>query len=302
MNGKNIRFQHLKINKEKNSKFEIEGEIIDTVQQSKDFSMKSVDSEPMKFCPECNGMMIPTENGILRCNSCGYGTDGSKRRISKPYYYYNHEPEIKNGSLYTDDQKRIIKRLNAFDDQTFDYFCSYLNIPNTLNKDEIIENLFSERSERFINDAITQALDRKFEITKENNLKNRLANLEEDVFNILVDNLNVSTGKNKEQQIEDIISGRQIYQVENEIEKARKPKSIKKAYDKRNNAEKRREAFKEELLKLDSSVLEQLFIEYDLTSSSMSENKKLDILARNYTFKDVRKEYKRIKRDMELND
>jgi len=298
MNGKNIRFQHLKIKDQKDSKSEINGEIVGAIDQSKDYAIKTFESEPMKFCPECNGMMIPAENGVLRCNSCGYGEDGSKRRISKPYYYYDHEPEIKNGSLYTDDQKMIIKKLNAFDDQTFDYFCSYLNIPNTLNKDEIIENLFSERSERFINDAITQALDKKFEITKENNLKNRLADLEEDVFNILVDNLNVSTGKTKEQQIEDIISGRQIYQVENEIEKARKPKSIKKAFGKKSNAEKRREAFKEELLKLDSSVLEQLFIEYDLTSSSMSENKKLDILARNYAYKDVRKVYKRIKRDM----
>lgn len=298
MNGKNIRFQHLKIKDQKDSKSEINGKIVGAVDQNKDYAIKTSESEPMKFCPKCNGMMLPSENGDLRCNSCGYGFDGSQRKISKPYYYYNHEPEIRQGTNLTEDQKRIVKILNEFDDQSFDIFCSTLNISNTDNKDEVIDNIFSNRSEIFIDSAIKRTLEKKIEIANENKLKNKLCELDIDVFNQLVTNLRISQSKTKDQQIEDMFGRYYIYQIENEITKAKKDVRIHEKQMKKNHVEKLREDFKEELLGLDSRVLEKLFLQYDLTSPSLDKERKMDILVRHNSFKRLRKDYKKIKLDM----
>ena len=298
MNGKNIRFQHLKIKNQKDSKSEIKGEIVAVVDQSKDYTIKTSESEPMKFCPECNGMMVPTEDGDLRCNRCGYGFDGKRRHVSKPYYYYNHESKIEYATPFTEDQKRIIRILNDFDKLTFDCFCSYLGISNSEDKKEIIENLFSDRSEKYISTAIDHAIDRKVEIAKENQLKKNLRKLDDDVFNTIVSNLNISTSKTRDEQIDDMIENYYIYQVENAIDRAKKT-TVRKERNKRlDHVEKRRADFKEELLGLDSRVLEQLFIKYAIYSNSMNIERKLDILVRNYSFKEIRKTYKKIKKEL----
>jgi hypothetical protein len=52
------------------------------------------------------------------------------------------------------------------------------------------------------------------------------------------------------------------------------------------------------LLGLDSRVLEQLFIKYAIYSNSMNIERKLDILVRNYSFKEIRKTYKKIKKEL----
>ena len=86
----------------------------------------------------------------------------------------------------------------------------------------------------------------------------------------------------------------------NEIKEKKKLRYMIEEENKQNRIRLRRENFKNELLRLDSKVLEQLFREYGITSNRITNAHKIDLLTRNFNFKDMRKKYKRIQREFKI--
>ena len=124
--------------------------------------------------------------------------------------------------------------------------------------------------------------------------------------------MNISGHKTKDQKIDVIVRKYDIGIIRIEVEKAKKIKSINEIKEKKklrymieeenkqNRIRLRRENFKNELLRLDSKVLEQLFREYGITSNRITNAQKIDLLTRNFNFKDMRKKYKRIQREFKI--
>ena len=117
-------------------------------------------SEPMVFCPECNGMMMPYLDGH-KCKVCGFTKGVSEELIKeseeKEKRYTFSSVEIKPTVNNYRPKSRIIKpkeepastfssqelkdTLSNLDDDTFDVVASLFGIPKSLEKEEKIDFL-----------------------------------------------------------------------------------------------------------------------------------------------------------------
>ena len=115
-------------------------------------------SEPMSFCPECNGMMLPYLDGY-KCNDCSYTKGVSEELIKeseeKEKRYTFSSVEIKPKVNDYRPKSRIIKpkeevatalssqelkdTLSNLDDDTFDVVASLFGVPKSLEKEEKID-------------------------------------------------------------------------------------------------------------------------------------------------------------------
>ena len=133
-------------------------------------------TEPMVFCPECNGMMMPYLDGH-KCKVCGFTKGVSEELIKeseeKEKRYTFSSVEIKPTVNNYRPKSRIIKpkeemtsalssqalkdTLSNLDDDTFDVVASLFGVPKSLEKkekiDSIIENHKSSSVERNIQHA-----------------------------------------------------------------------------------------------------------------------------------------------------
>ena len=196
------------------------------------------------------------------------------------------------------------RRLKYLDKKMFNKLCSILSLPEFQDLNQISEYILLNFTEAEINDAIDSA-ELSYNI-------DYIINLENDVFEVLVNNLNISGHMTKDQKIDVIVRKYDIGIIRIEVEKAKKIKSINEIKEKKklrymieeenkqNRIRLRRENFKNELLRLDSKVLEQLFREYGITSNRITNAQKIDLLTRNFNFKDMRKKYKRIQREFKI--
>ena len=133
-------------------------------------------SEPMDFCPQCNGMMLPYFDGH-KCNDCGYAKGVSKELIKeseeKEKRYTFSSVEIKPKVNNYKPRSRIIKpkeevmstlssdelndKLTNLNDAAFDFVILQLGVPKSLDKEEkiifIMDNYRLVRIENAINYA-----------------------------------------------------------------------------------------------------------------------------------------------------
>ena len=147
-----------------------------TVAQEEYIQANATQSEPMDFCPECNGMMLPYLDGH-KCKDCGYtkGVSGEliKESEEKEKRYTFSSVEIEPTVNNYRPKSRIIKpkdevaptfssqelkyTLSNLDDDTFDVVASLFGVPKSLEKEEkidfMIENHKSSSIERNIQHA-----------------------------------------------------------------------------------------------------------------------------------------------------
>ena len=147
-----------------------------TVAQEGYIQANATQSEPMDFCPECNGMMLPYLDGH-KCKDCGFTKGVSEELIKeseeKEKRYTFSSVEIKPKVNDYRPKSRIIKpeeevatalssqelkdTLSNLDDDTFDVVASLFGVPKSLEKDEkidfMIENHKSSSIERNIQHA-----------------------------------------------------------------------------------------------------------------------------------------------------
>ena len=114
-----------------------------TVAQEEYIQANATQSEPMDFCPECNGMMLPYLDGH-KCKDCGF-TKGVSEELIKE----SKEKEKR----YTFTSVEIKPKVNDI----LDIVASLFGIPKSLEKDEkidiMIENHKSSSIERNIQHA-----------------------------------------------------------------------------------------------------------------------------------------------------
>ena len=139
-----------------------------TVAQEEYIQANATQSEPMDFCPECNGMMLPYLDGH-KCKDCGYTKGVSEELIKKSEEkekrYTFSSVEIKPKVNDYKPKSRIIKPKEevapALSSQelkdTFDVVTSLFGVPKSLEKEEkidfMIENHKSSSIERNIQHA-----------------------------------------------------------------------------------------------------------------------------------------------------
>ena len=147
-----------------------------TVAQEDYIQANATQSEPMDFCPECNGMMLPYLDGH-KCKDCGFTKGVSEELIKeskeKEKRYTFSSVEIKPKVNDYRPKSRIIKpkeevaptlssqelkdTLSNLDDDTFDVVASLFGVPKSLEKEEkidfMIENHKSSSIERNIQHA-----------------------------------------------------------------------------------------------------------------------------------------------------
>ena len=147
-----------------------------TVAQEEYIQANATQSEPMDFCPECSGMMLPYLDGH-KCNDCGYTKGVSEELIKeseeKEKRYTFSSVEIKPKDNDYRPRSRIVKskeepastfssqelkdKLSNLDDDTFDVVASLFGVPKSLEKEEkidfMIENHKSSSIERNIQHA-----------------------------------------------------------------------------------------------------------------------------------------------------
>ena len=147
-----------------------------TVAQEEYIQANATQSEPMDFCPECNGMMLPYLDGH-KCKDCGFTKGVSEELIKeskeKEKRYTFSSVEIKPKVNDYRPKSRIIKpkeevaptlssqelkdTLSNLDDDTFDVVASLFGVPKSLEKEKkihfMIENHKSSSIERNIQHA-----------------------------------------------------------------------------------------------------------------------------------------------------
>lgn len=125
-------------------------------------------SEPMDFCPECNGMMLPYLDG-QKCQSCGY-SEGVSERVSEVKVEYTRIPEIKENSYrpksviikdqFEDENKdpqELKDKLTNLDEDIFDIVVMLLGVPKSLEKEEKINRIIGHNKTVRIDNAIEHA-------------------------------------------------------------------------------------------------------------------------------------------------
>ena len=147
-----------------------------TVAQEEYTQANATQSEPMDFCPECNGMMLPYLDGH-KCKDCGYTKGISEELIKeseeKEKRYTFSSVEIKPKVNDYRPKSRIIKpkeevtsalssqelkdALSNLDDDILDIVVSLFGVSKSLEKEDkidfMIENHKSSSIERNIQHA-----------------------------------------------------------------------------------------------------------------------------------------------------
>ena len=109
-------------------------------------------TEPMVFCPECNGMMLPYLDGY-KCNDCSYTKGVSEELIKeseKNDVEYVRNPEIKvkprsriikhkEESISTFSRQELKEILTNLDEDIFDKVILLFGVPKSLEKEEKID-------------------------------------------------------------------------------------------------------------------------------------------------------------------
>ena len=131
-----------------------------TVAQEDYIQAYATQSEPMDFCPECNGMMLPYLDGH-KCKDCGYTEGVSEELIKeseeKEKRYAFSSVEIKPKVNDYKPRSRIIKpkeevtstlsseelkdKLFNLDEDIFDKVILLFGVPKSLEKEEKIDFL-----------------------------------------------------------------------------------------------------------------------------------------------------------------
>lgn len=147
-----------------------------TVAQEEYTQANATQSEPMDFCPECNGMMLPYLDGH-KCKDCGY-TEGVseeliKKSEEKEKRYTFSSVEIKPKVNGYKPRSRIIKpkeeaistlsseelndKLINLNDASFDFVMLQLGVPKSLDREEKIIFIMDNYRLVRIENAIQQA-------------------------------------------------------------------------------------------------------------------------------------------------
>ncbi len=125
----------------------------------------AIQTEPMAFCPECDGMMLPYLDGH-KCNGCGYTEESVKESNHEVEYVRIPEKRVKPNSRIIKPKAEVTStfrleelkdELSNLDDGIFDIVASLLGVPNSLEKegkiDFMIDNYKSKSIERNIQHA-----------------------------------------------------------------------------------------------------------------------------------------------------
>lgn len=140
------------------------------------FQANATQSDPMDFCPECNGMMLPYLDGH-KCNDCGYTKGVSEELIKetkkeeKRYTYSSVEtkPKVNNyrprsriikpkqEDISTSSSDELNHKLTNLEEDLFNIVILLLGVPKSLEKEEqisfIMDNYRLVRIENAINYA-----------------------------------------------------------------------------------------------------------------------------------------------------
>ena len=109
-------------------------------------------TEPMVFCPKCNGMMLPYLDGY-KCNDCSYTKGVSEELIKeseKNDVEYVRNPEIKvksrsriikhkEESISAFSRQELKEILTNLDEDIFDKVILLFGVPKSLEKEEKID-------------------------------------------------------------------------------------------------------------------------------------------------------------------
>ena len=128
-----------------------------TIESGEYIPANATQTEPMVFCPKCNGMMLPYLDGY-KCNDCSYTKGVSEELIKeakKNDVQYVRSPEIKVNDYKP--RSRIIKpkeevtstlsseelkdKLFNLDEDIFDKVILLFGVPKSLEKEEKIDFL-----------------------------------------------------------------------------------------------------------------------------------------------------------------
>ena len=175
------RYRERRLSERKNEAYPPKNELISegfSVGPEEYIYATAIQSEPMAFCPECNGMMLPYLDGH-KCKDCGYTKGVSEELIKeaeKNEVQYVRNPEIKVNDYKP--KSRIIKP-----------------------KEEIKDSNLSSQE-----------------------IKELFANLNEDIFDIVIMILGVPKSLNKEGKITFMSENYKAVRIENAIQHARKIK------------------------------------------------------------------------------
>ena len=123
-----------------------------TIESGEYIPANATQTEPMVFCPECNGMMLPYLDGY-KCNDCSYTKGVSEKLIKeseKNDVEYVRNPEIKvkprsriikhkEESISTFSRQELKEILTNLDEDIFDKVILLFGVPKSLEKEEKID-------------------------------------------------------------------------------------------------------------------------------------------------------------------
>ena len=125
-----------------------------TIESGEYIPANATQTEPMVFCPKCNGMMLPYLDGY-KCNDCSYTKGVSEELIKeseKNDVEYVRNPEIKikprsriikhkEESISTFSRQELKEILTNLDEDIFDKVILLFGVPKSLEKEEKIDFL-----------------------------------------------------------------------------------------------------------------------------------------------------------------
>ena len=123
-----------------------------TIESGEYIPANATQTEPMVFCPKCNGMMLPYLDGF-KCNDCSYTKGVSEELIKeseKNDVEYVRNPEIKvkprsriikhkEESISTFSRQELKEILTNLDEDIFEKVILLFGVPKSLEKEEKIE-------------------------------------------------------------------------------------------------------------------------------------------------------------------
>ena len=140
-----------------------------TVAQEEYIRANATQSEPMEFCPECNGMMLPYLDGH-KCQGCGFTKGVSEELINeseeKEKRYTFSSVEIKPKSRIIKPKEEVVSTLSSdklndkltnLEDTVFNFVILQLGVPKSLAKEEQIIFIMDNYRLVRIENAIRQA-------------------------------------------------------------------------------------------------------------------------------------------------
>lgn len=123
-----------------------------TIESGEYIPANATQTEPMVFCPKCNGMMLPYLDGF-KCNDYSYTKGVSEELIKeseKNDVEYVRNPEIKvkprsriikhkEESISTFSRQELKEILTNLDEDIFDKVILLFGVPKSLEKEEKID-------------------------------------------------------------------------------------------------------------------------------------------------------------------